>query len=438
MRNPVPAFRSRTVLNVVTVACLAAAAAACSNSARFHDGLFTGSTPNQREIIGSAVDQPMPPPISGGSGTVTRAALPPPPPTSTTVASADQPMPAAVPGYGSDGYAWSAVGGMVVTVQRGETLNDLAVKYGAPPSQILNANQLTSAAQIAPGRILVIPHRVALAPSAPSAPEAPVVLAQASPQPALKAGATYVVRSGDTLYSIGRHSGASVDELVSLNGLASPDQIRVGQTLKLPAGASAPAAVAYAPAAKPTVKPHPVASPKPMIKLKSPAETVASAPPVPPTPTVPVQTGPTPTATVAAAVIDDTADPPSANGTSFRWPVRGRIISGFGSKPNGERNDGINLAVPEGTSVKAAEAGTVIYAGNELEGYGNLILIRHADGWVSAYAHNENIMVKRGDTVRRGEIIAHAGMSGSVTAPQVHFELRKGAKPVNPLDYLAG
>ncbi len=434
MRNPVSAFRSRTVLNVVTVACLAVTAAACSNSTRFHDGLFTGSTPNQREIIGSAVDQPMPAPISGGSGTVTRAALPPPPP--TTLAANDQPMPAAVPGYGNEGYAWTAVGGMVVTVQRGETLNDLAVKYGAPPSQILNANQLTSAAQIAPGRILVIPHRVALAPQAPQ--PVPVAVAK-TPPPAIKTGATYVVQSGDTLYSISRRAGADVSDLVALNGLASPDQIRIGQTLKLPAGASATAAMAYAPAI-PTAKPRPthVASTEPMIRLKSPADTVASAPSVPPAPSIPVDSGPTPTATAAAAVIDETADPPSANGTSFRWPVRGRIISGFGAKPNGERNDGINLAVPEGTSVKASEAGTVIYAGNELEGYGNLILIRHADGWVSAYAHNENILVKRGDAVRRGETIAHAGMTGSVTAPQVHFELRKGAKPVNPLDYLAG
>jgi murein DD-endopeptidase MepM/ murein hydrolase activator NlpD len=140
----------------------------------------------------------------------------------------------------------------------------------------------------------------------------------------------------------------------------------------------------------------------------------------------------------AAAAAVDAADPPSANGTSFRWPVRGRIISAFGSKPNGERNDGINLAVPEGTSVKAAEAGTVIYAGNELAGYGNLVLIRHADGWVSAYAHNSEILVKRGDKVARGQTIGRAGATGSVNAPQVHFELRKGAKPVNPLDYLAG
>ena len=119
--------------------------------------------------------------------------------------------------------------------------------------------------------------------------------------------------------------------------------------------------------------------------------------------------------TDAAAAVDDAADPPSTDGTSFRWPVRGRIISGFGTKPNGERNDGINLAVPEGTSVKAVEAGTVIYAGNELEGYGNLVLVRHADGWVSAYAHNKDITVKRGDTVaprpdhrpRRHERLGH-------------------------------
>jgi murein DD-endopeptidase MepM/ murein hydrolase activator NlpD len=162
-----------------------------------------------------------------------------------------------------------------------------------------------------------------------------------------------------------------------------------------------------------------------------------------PVPSAPAATPAAPATTAALAptkpaAADDAADPASASGTAFRWPVRGRIISGFGTKPNGERNDGINLAVPEGTSVKAAEAGTVIYAGNELEGYGNLILIRHADGWVSAYAHNSKLLVKRGDVVRRGQNIAQAGMSGAVTTPQVHFELRKGSKPVNPLDLLAG
>ena len=99
----------------------------------------------------------------------------------------------------------------------------------------------------------------------------------------------------------------------------------------------------------------------------------------------------------AGALAPAAPQPAAADASGFRWPVRGRIISGFGKKPNGERNDGINLAVPEGTSVKAAEDGTVIYAGNELKSYGNLVLIRHTNGWVSAYAHNSELQVKRGD-----------------------------------------
>jgi murein DD-endopeptidase MepM/ murein hydrolase activator NlpD len=111
-------------------------------------------------------------------------------------------------------------------------------------------------------------------------------------------------------------------------------------------------------------------------------------------------------------------------------------VSAFGTRPDGGHNDGIDLAVPQGTSVMAAENGVVAYAGNELRGYGNLILIRHANNWVSAYAHNEEILVKRGDKVRRGQIIAKAGASGSVTQPQVHFELRKGSRPVDPTKFM--
>jgi murein DD-endopeptidase MepM/ murein hydrolase activator NlpD len=122
----------------------------------------------------------------------------------------------------------------------------------------------------------------------------------------------------------------------------------------------------------------------------------------------------------------------------FRWPVRGRVISQFGALPTGVRNDGINVAVPEGTSVKAAENGVVAYVGNELKGYGNLILIRHADDWVTAYAHNSQMLVKKGEQVRRGQIIAKAGQSGNVAQPQLHFELRKGSKPVDPVPYLDG
>jgi murein DD-endopeptidase MepM/ murein hydrolase activator NlpD len=118
----------------------------------------------------------------------------------------------------------------------------------------------------------------------------------------------------------------------------------------------------------------------------------------------------------------------------FRWPARGRIIEGF--KAGG--NDGINIAVPEGTSVRAAESGVVAYAGSELKGYGNLVLIRHPNGFVSAYANNGELDVKRGDTVKRGQIIAKSGQSGNVNSPQLHFELRKGSTPVDPTNYLAG
>jgi murein DD-endopeptidase MepM/ murein hydrolase activator NlpD len=122
----------------------------------------------------------------------------------------------------------------------------------------------------------------------------------------------------------------------------------------------------------------------------------------------------------------------------FRWPVRGRVIAGFGPKSNGLQNDGINLAVPEGTPVKASEDGVVAYAGNELKGYGNLVLVRHSNGFVTAYAHASELMVKRGETVKRGQVIAKSGQTGSVTAPQLHFEIRKGATPVDPAQYLNG
>ena len=122
--------------------------------------------------------------------------------------------------------------------------------------------------------------------------------------------------------------------------------------------------------------------------------------------------------------------------TEFRWPAKGRVIAGFGGKGGG--NDGINIALPEGTPVKAAEGGVVAYAGNELKGYGNLVLIRHPDGWVSAYAHNGDLKVKRGEQVARGQTIAISGQSGNVSSPQLHFELRKGSTPVDPMPHLSG
>jgi murein DD-endopeptidase MepM/ murein hydrolase activator NlpD len=141
----------------------------------------------------------------------------------------------------------------------------------------------------------------------------------------------------------------------------------------------------------------------------------------------------------ATAAINPPAQPQqtAARGSDkLRWPVSGRIITGFGQRSDGTHNDGINLSVPLGTSVHAAEGGTVAYAGSELKGYGNLILLRHDNGWVTAYAHNDQLNVKRGDKVQRGQVIATAGRSGSVDQPQVHFELRQGSKPVDPVPFL--
>lgn len=122
---------------------------------------------------------------------------------------------------------------------------------------------------------------------------------------------------------------------------------------------------------------------------------------------------------------------------TFRWPAKGRVISGFGARGTGGANDGINIAVPEGTPICAAEGGTVVHADDALKGYGKLVLIRHPNGYVSVYAHNSELKVKRGESVRRGQVIASSGQTGNVTAPQLHFEIRKGATPVDPNKYLS-
>ncbi len=131
-----------------------------------------------------------------------------------------------------------------------------------------------------------------------------------------------------------------------------------------------------------------------------------------------------------------TTQPAIHGNGKFLWPVNGKIVSPFGPKDGGLHNDGINIAAPLGTPIHAADNGVVVYAGNELRGFGNLLLVRHADGWVSAYAHCDALLVKRGDNVKRGQVIARVGQSGNVTAPQLHFELRRGAEAVDPLPQL--
>jgi murein DD-endopeptidase MepM/ murein hydrolase activator NlpD len=162
------------------------------------------------------------------------------------------------------------------------------------------------------------------------------------------------------------------------------------------------------------VKPAPAPKPEPVKPVK-----VAALP----------EKAPEPAPAPAVAPAAPAPDPQS----SFRWPARGRVISGYGSSGN----EGINIAVPEGTPVKAAEEGTVAYAGSDVKGYGKLVLVRHTNGYVSAYAHNGEIDVRPGEKVKRGQTIAKSGASGNVTSPQLHFEIRKGATPVDPVPHLA-
>jgi murein DD-endopeptidase MepM/ murein hydrolase activator NlpD len=132
------------------------------------------------------------------------------------------------------------------------------------------------------------------------------------------------------------------------------------------------------------------------------------------------------------------ATTPSSHGAgAFLWPVRGHVVATYGDKSDGSHNDGINIAAPRGTAVQAVDAGAVAYTGNELRGYGNLILVKHANGWISAYAHCDQVLVKRGDKVTRGQVIARVGSTGNVSEPQLHFELRRGQHAVDPREFLS-
>jgi murein DD-endopeptidase MepM/ murein hydrolase activator NlpD len=143
------------------------------------------------------------------------------------------------------------------------------------------------------------------------------------------------------------------------------------------------------------------------------------------------------TPTSAATAAPPATTPPARSSSRFAWPLRGPILSAYGPKPGGLHNDGINIGAARGTGVVAVENGVVAYAGDELKGFGNLLLIRHADGWVSAYAHLDDMAVRRGDKVRRGQKVGTVGSTGAVSEPQLHFELRRGSRAVDPRDHLA-
>ncbi len=232
---------------------------------------------------------------------------------------------------------------------------------------------------------------------------------------------------GDTLYAIAKRNGTTIGDLIAANGITSPDRIYAGQQLTLP-GVGASRSVETAPATATPSRAEPAST-----------ETrTGSASRVGPKPVSPAATraaNPSPVRNASQRVPSKLVAPPRAGGR-FAWPVSGRVISAYGAKGKGLHNDGINIAAKRGTAVKAAENGVVVYAGNELPGFGNLILIKHAGGWFTAYGHSEQLLVERGAKVKRGERIATIGSTGSVTTPQLHFEVRKGRKAVDPSQHL--
>jgi murein DD-endopeptidase MepM/ murein hydrolase activator NlpD len=321
------------------------------------------------------------------------------------------------PRPGPSGH-WTWDGGRPITVVQGDTVDGIARRYGVPASAIIHANSLTRPVALHPGQQLVIPRYKASA-LGTSAPAGRQTTAERKPVAAMsRAGSPFVhvVTSGETLSRIARAYGKPASEIAKANNLSVSARLNVGDRLVIP-GLRMSAAKAGAAPALAQAKPA-AAAPEP--------ETAGTA-------VVFKPVAPEPPTRDAGKAADGTGALPR-----FRWPANGRVIAGFGPTTNGQQNDGINIALPENTPVKAAEDGVVAYAGNELKGYGNLVLVRHPNGYVTAYAHAKELMVKRGDQVKRGQIIARSGQTGNVNAPQLHFEVRKGASPLDPIKFLNG
>jgi murein DD-endopeptidase MepM/ murein hydrolase activator NlpD len=351
--------------------------------------------------------------VSGGGRGLASYAPPAQPKLETTASVAPRSVAAAHPA--------AQTAGTTIIVGTSDTLDILARRYNVTPAAILAANGYKGPRTLSPGQQLIIPHAAAVAAAAPVSP------APASKPVAVSAPpSVHFVNRGDTLLSIARRNHLPVAELAKANNLATSAKLKLGSRLTVPGGKIAAAAPAAPVAAAQPIATLPAAAP--------PARQVATS----------IQQPSARLAQAAPTAEEKEADAPvkasEATGAlpTFRWPVRGKVITSYGAKTNGKSNDGINLAVPEGTPVKAAEDGVVAYAGNELKGYGNLVLVRHSNGYVTAYAHASELLVKRGDNIKRGQVIAKSGQSGEVGSPQLHFEIRKGSSPVDPLQFLNG
>ncbi len=288
-----------------------------------------------------------------------------------------------------------------------------------------------------------------------------------------------VVRRGQSLDGVAHAYHVPKSVIIAANGLQPPYELKAGTRLTIPAG-GAPIREARASSAVPpsVAMPTPLPPPRPETLAPPPQASFTPPPPLPakvmpPSTAAPPSAGAQPNvipldgppprqaaSTPAKPAPPGTLTPPAAAspgenpdkmanadgapgnpdatvGGRFPWPVRGRVLAGYGNSAGGGHNDGINIAAPLGTPVRAIDAGTVAYSGNEVKGYGNIVLIRHANGWISAYAHLDDVTVKPGQTITAGEVIAKVGESGGVPEPQLHFELRRGKKPVDPKAFLA-
>jgi len=437
MPRVVELLYSRRVPQVAVLALMSIGFAGCSAdmSTRFSQNPFASQQEATGSVAAPAVErrelpqyarpqyqsQPLPPPIaapqsypsastgvSGGGRGLASYSPPAHPPLETTGSVGPRSV-AATRG--------PAQGGTTIIVGTSDTLDILARRYNVSPAAILQANGYKGPRALSPGQQLIIPHQVAaVAPPAPAAPASTVAAAVGAP------ASVHVVNRGDTLLSVARRNHVSAAELAKVNGLDPQAKLKLGTKLTVPGAKSA----AVIPAAAPAVGAAPAAPATRMAAMAPDTQQRARLAQATTTPEDTTVETPVKAAEATGAL------------PTFRWPVRGKVITAYGAKANGKANDGINLAVPEGTPVKAAEDGVVTYSGNELKGYGNLVLVRHANGYVTAYAHASELLVKRGDTIKRGQIIAKSGQSGEVGSPQLHFEIRKGSTPVDPLQFLNG
>ena len=444
------------VFRLALLASLSVTAVACSSDIhRFESNPFNNRAPVPSNEVTGSVAQPQ------GTTSVQSAPLPPP---NASQAGGSPGMASYHPGGAGPDIAsppatkhaaragWNWQGGTAITVQQGDTIDSIVKRYGVPASAIAEANNLPNGSALRPGQRLVIPKYDVTGSTTTPPPRVGVPMTTAAaPKPAMPIGTApattgqhvHIIAPGETLMKLSRQYNKPLVEIARANNIPPSTMVKVGDRIIIPGvRGPAPQHLAAKPAVSPPaavpVRPAPAIAQVPAVQPKIAAPRIA-APATQKFASIPAAQ---PTANVVTPAAENPEPPKvkqdaTAGLPSFRWPVNGRVIQAFGPKPSGQQNDGINVSVPEGTAIKAAEDGVVAYAGNELKTYGNLVLIRHANGYVTAYAHASEILVKRDDTVKRGQIIAKAGQTGSVTAPQVHFEIRKGSTPVDPAPFLA-